>query len=147
MSGQTTNNSGRDFLRRFRQSLSFKLGLAVGLIFFIVFIIMLVVVSDMDRTIVSEIAFVVCCWTTVFGMIGLFLRYAKRGVGIFDSLSENSYGIYVVHYFFVTWLQYLLLGSTLHPIVKGIVVFLSTLILSWGLVAVIRRIPGVAKVI
>jgi len=35
MSGQTTNNSGRDFLRRFRQSLSFKLGLAVGLIFLV----------------------------------------------------------------------------------------------------------------
>jgi histidine kinase len=35
MSGQTKNNSGRDFLRRFRQSLSFKLGLAVGLIFLV----------------------------------------------------------------------------------------------------------------
>jgi histidine kinase len=35
MSGETRNNSGRDFLRRFRQSLSFKLGLAVGLIFLV----------------------------------------------------------------------------------------------------------------
>jgi surface polysaccharide O-acyltransferase-like enzyme len=121
--------------------------LAVGMISFIVFIIMLVVVSDIDRTIVSEIAFVACCGANVFGMTGLFIRFAKRRVGIFESLSENSYGIYVVHYVFVTWLQYLLLGSTLHPIVKGIVVFLSTLILSWGSVAAIRRIPAVAKVI
>lgn len=121
--------------------------LAVGLISFIVFIIMLVVISDLERTIVGEIAFVVCCWATVFGMIGLFLRFAIRRMGVFDSLSKNGYGIYVVHYVFVTWLQCLLLGSTLHPIVKGIVVFLSTLILSWGLVAAIRRIPAVAKII
>ena len=121
--------------------------LAVGLMSFIVFIIMVVVVSDKDRTIVSEIAFVLCCGATVFGMTGLFLRFVKRRVGIFDSLSENSYGIYVVHYVFVTWLQYLLLGSALAPSVKGVVVFVGTLILSWGTVAAIRRIPAVAKVI
>ena len=121
--------------------------LAVGLMSFIVFIIMVVVVSDKDRTIVSEIAFVLCCGATVFGMTGLFLRFVKRRVGIFDSLSENSYGIYVVHYVFVTWLQYLLLGSALAPSVKGMVVFVGTLILSWGTVAAIRRIPAVAKVI
>jgi hypothetical protein len=121
--------------------------LAAGLMSFIVFIIMVVVVSAKDRTIVSEVAFVVCCGANVFGMTGFFLRFAKRRVRIFDSLSDNAYGIYIVHYVFVTWLQYLLLGSTLHPIVKGLVVFLSTLILSWGTAAAIRRIPAVAKVI
>jgi hypothetical protein len=121
--------------------------LAVGLMSYIVFIIMVVVVTAKDRTIVSEIAFVLCCGATVLGMTGLFIRFVKRRVGIFDSLSENSYGIYVVHYVFVTWLQYLLLGSALAPSVKGMVVFVGTLILSWGTVAAIRRIPAVAKVI
>ena len=120
---------------------------AVGLMSFTVFIIMIAVVTPMERTIVSEIAFVVCCWAIVFGMTGLFLRFAKRRIRIFDSLSENSYGIYIVHYVFVTWLQYLLLGSDLAPLVKGIVVFVGTLILSWVLVASIRHIPAVAKVI
>jgi surface polysaccharide O-acyltransferase-like enzyme len=54
---------------------------------------------------------------------------------------------YLRVYVFITWLQYLLLGSGLAPIVKGIVVFLGTLILSWVLVAAFRRIPAVAKVI
>jgi surface polysaccharide O-acyltransferase-like enzyme len=121
--------------------------LALGLLSYIVFIIMVVVLTDRDRTVLSEIAFVLCCGATVFGITGLFLRFAKRRVGIFDSLSENSYGIYVVHYVFVTWLQYLLLGSPLAPSVKGMMVFLGTLILSWGTVAAIRRIPAVAKVI
>ncbi|WP_363321036.1 acyltransferase family protein [Desulfobacula sp.] len=70
-------------------------------------------------------------------MTGFFLRFAKRRVRIFDSLSENSYGIYIVHYGFVTWLQYVLLGSNLAPQMKGIVVFAGTLILSWVLVAFI----------
>ena len=121
--------------------------LAAGLLSFIVFIIMVVVVSPKDRTIVSEIVFVACCGFTVFGMTGLFLRFAKRRVKLFDSLSDNAYGIYIVHYVFVTWLQYFLLGSSLAPFAKGMVVFLCTLILSWGTVAVIRRIPAVAKVI
>jgi surface polysaccharide O-acyltransferase-like enzyme len=121
--------------------------LVVGLISFSVFIIMVVVVTAQDRTIVREFAFVLCCGATVLGMTGLFLRFVKRRIGIFDSLSENSYGIYVVHYVFVTWLQYLLLSSALAPVVKGIVVFAGTLILSWATVAVIRRIPMVAKII
>ena len=121
--------------------------IAVGLMSFTVFIIMIVVITPMERTIVSEIAFVVCCWAIVSGMTGFFLRFAKRRVHIFDSLSENSYGIYIVHYVFITWLQYLLLGSGLAPLVKGMVVFVATLILSWGVVAAIRRIPAVAKVL
>lgn len=120
---------------------------AVGLMSFTVFIFMLVVVTPMERTIVSEIAFAVCCWAIVSGINGFFLRFAKQRVRLFDSLSENSYGIYIVHWVFVTWLQYLLLGSGLAPLLKGIVVFVGTLILSWVLVASIRRIPVVAKVI
>ena len=120
---------------------------AVGLMSFTVFAIMVVVVTPMKRTIVSEIAFVVSCWANVSGVTGFFLRFAKRRVRIFDSLSENSYGIYIVHFVFVTWLQYLLLESGLAPIVKGILVFLGTLILSWVLVASIRHIPAVAKII
>jgi len=120
--------------------------LTVGMMSFIVFIIMIVVVFHNDRTIVSEIAFVVCCGTNVFGMTGLFLRFAKRRVRIFDNLSDNAFGIYIVHYVFVTWLQYLFLEILLPPAVKGIVVFLCTLLLSWMTVTVILRIPAVAKI-
>ena len=121
--------------------------MAAGLMAFIVFVIMVVVVTARDRTVVSELAFVTGCGATVFGITGLFLRFAKRRVGIFDSLSENAYGIYIVHYVFVTWLQYLLLESPLAPVMKGMLVFSGTLILSWGTIVVIRRIPAVAKVI
>jgi len=120
---------------------------AAGLMSFTLFIVMIVVVTPMERTLISEIAFVICCGAIVSGMIGLFLRFAKRRVRLFDSLSENSYGIYIVHFAYITWLQYLLLGSSLAPSVKGMVVFIGTLILSWVSVAALRRIPTVAKII
>ena len=122
-------------------------GVAVGLISFILFILMIVVVTDKDRTIVSETAFVVACGAIVFGMTGFFLRFANRRIGLLDSLSENAYGIYIVHYGFVTWLQYSLLGSPLAPGVKGIAVFAGTLILSFGATAALRRIPAAARVL
>ena len=120
---------------------------AVGVMSFAVFIMMLVIVTPMERTIFSEIAFVVCCWAMVSGMTGFFLRFRKRRIRILDSLSENAYGTYLVHCVFVTWLQYLLLGSAVAPLVKGIVVFVGTLVFSWVLVAALRNIPAVAKVI
>lgn len=120
---------------------------AVGMMSFTVFIIMIVVVTPMERTFVSEIAFVVCCWAMVSGMIGFFLRFAKRRVRLCESLSENSYGIYIVHYVFVIWFQYLLLENGLSPLTKAMVVFSGTLILSWVSVAAIRRLPAAAKVI
>jgi len=120
---------------------------AVGLMSFTVFIVMIAVVTPGQRTLVSEIAFVICCWAMVSGMIGLFLRFAKRRVRLCDSLSENSYGIYIVHYVFIAWLQYLLLENGLSPLIKVALVFSGTLTLSWVSVAAIRRIPAVAKVI
>ena len=38
---------------------------------------------------------------------------------ILHGLSENAYGIYFIHYLFVIWLQYLLLGAALPAVAKG----------------------------
>lgn len=91
--------------------------------------------------------FTVACAAIIFGVIGIFLRSTKKRICIIDNLSDNAYGIYIIHYLFVTWLQYWLLSANLHAIPKATIVFTGTLILSWGLIAVIRRIPVVEKVI
>ena len=89
----------------------------------------------------------VVCAAMVFAVIAIFLRFAKQRVGILDSLSNNSYGIYIIHYVIVNWLQYWLLEIPLPAIQKASIVFTGTLILSWGSIAAIRRIPAVARVI
>jgi hypothetical protein len=55
--------------------------------------------------------------------------------------------MYLVHYVFVVWLQHALLGVGLAAFVKVSVVFGGTLLLSWGTIAAIRRIPPAAQVI
>ncbi|MDY6958363.1 MAG: acyltransferase, partial [Halobacteriota archaeon] len=71
----------------------------------------------------------------------------KGHVALLESLSNNSYGIYIFHYLFVTWLQFLLLEVNIHAIQKASIVFAGTLFLSWGITSAIRRIPAVARII
>jgi len=75
------------------------------------------------------------------------LRFVRSRTPMLDSLSANAYGMYVVHYAFVTWLQYALLRAALPGAVKGFAVLAGATALSWGAVAALRRVPAVAKVI
>jgi len=93
-----------------------------------------------------DLTFVLSCAASSFAFLALFLRFARRGpVG--DSLAANAYGMYITHYFLVTWLQYALLGASLPGSVKGTVVFVGAVALSWALTAALRRIPAVARLI
>jgi hypothetical protein len=95
----------------------------------------------------SDFAFVTCAAATSFAFLALFLRFVAKQKSIFDSLSANAYGMYLIHYIFISWLQYAFLQSHLHPAAKGSIVFIGTLLLSWTITAAIRRIPFVGKVV
>ena len=49
-----------------------------------------------------------------------------------DGLSSNAYGIYLVHYVFVLWLQYALIGAALSAVGKASLVLSVALVLSWA---------------
>ena len=91
--------------------------------------------------------FALSCAASCFALLALFLRFVNTRVRLFDSLSDNSYGIYLVHYAIVSWLQYTLLTAALPAIAKGAVVLFGALALSWITTAALRRIPHVAQVI
>jgi len=97
--------------------------------------------------IAMDTGFVLSCAASCFVFLALFVRFVRSRSRLFDSLSANSYGIYLVHYAFVSWLQYALLPASLPAVAKGAVVFLGSLALSWGAASAIRRIPGVARVV
>jgi hypothetical protein len=97
--------------------------------------------------IAGGLAFVLSCAASGFAFLSFFVRFAKRRVKVLDSLRDNAYGMYLIHYAFVSWLQLLLLKASLAAPAKGAVVLLGTLALSWGVTAALRRIPGVARVI
>jgi len=95
----------------------------------------------------ADSSFVLSCAASSFAFLALFVRFARRRIRIWDSLTANAYGIYLVHYPFVSWLQYALLKTTLPALAEGSLAFLGAVALSWGVVAAIRRIPAVARVI
>ena len=92
-------------------------------------------------------AFAVSCTATSIALLAIFLRFKQRRSAVFDSLSRNAYGIYIVHYAFVSWLQFSLLGASWPGAAKGTVVFLAALALSWLTVATLRRSGWIARVI
>jgi len=93
------------------------------------------------------LAFVFSCATSSFACMAVFVHFTRRRNAIWDSLTRNAYGIYLVHYAFVSWLQYVLLRFDLSGVVKGLAVFIAAVLLSWATTAALRRIPSVARVI
>ena len=91
--------------------------------------------------IVADLGLVLCCAAACLGWAAVFLRFTATRRPVIDSLSENAYGIYLVHYLFITWLQYILLGVALFAIAKAAIVFTGTLILSWATSIAMCRVP------
>lgn len=97
--------------------------------------------------VVVNAAFVLTCGAISFFLLAVFVRFFSRRIAILDSLVANAYGIYLVHYALVSWLQYALLDAQLSAIQKGLTVFSATLLLSWAAAAAIRAIPFVGHTI
>ena len=75
-----------------------------------------------------------------------FARFGTPGSPL-DALRPQAYGLYLVHYVFVTWLQYALVGTRLPAAAKFVLVFTGAVAAGSATVAAARRLPGVARVI
>jgi hypothetical protein len=84
-------------------------------------------------------SFVLCCAAGCIFMLAIFVRFANLHIRLLDAMSDEAYGMYLVHYLFSVWLQFVLLGLALIAVIKATIVFSGTFVLSWGLVAAIRR--------
>jgi surface polysaccharide O-acyltransferase-like enzyme len=79
--------------------------------------------------------------------VAIFVRFAKSRLSLLDALRPSAYGIFLVHYIFIIWLQYYVYDFSFPSFVKFAIVFAGTLSLSWGLVVMLRKIPLVARMI
>jgi peptidoglycan/LPS O-acetylase OafA/YrhL len=96
--------------------------------------------------ILADLGFVLSSATACFALAAVFLRFAAARRPLLEGLSQHAYGIYLVHYVFVIWLQYFLLAAPLFAIVKAAIVFAGALMLSWGTAAAVCRLPIGARV-
>jgi peptidoglycan/LPS O-acetylase OafA/YrhL len=77
------------------------------------------------------LGFVVTCAVTSFALLALSRRLTPRGSATGRSFTSSSYGIYLLHYVFVIWAQYLLLGSAVPAWVKIVAVSVAAVGSSW----------------
>ena len=96
---------------------------------------------------IADLLFTITCATTSLSILAVFVRFVKKSRGLFDSLSGNAYGIYLLHYIFVNWLLYAFLELHFSGFTKFTLVFSSGVALSWITTAALRRIPAIARII
>lgn len=90
---------------------------------------------------------VLSCVASCFGFLALFRGVQIKSRAWMNSLTRCAYGMYLVHYIYVLWLQRLLLDRPIHPSIKFLFVFLGTTLLSWATVQATLRIPKVRDVL
>jgi glucan biosynthesis protein C len=81
------------------------------------------------------------------GLLALAVRFGRRRSAVGDSLSANAYGIYLLHWPIVIWLQVALLPVPLGPLDKGLLAIVVGFGLSWLAAALLRAVPGVSRVL
>jgi len=100
-------------------------------------------------------AFFFACFSAsqTINLLALFLKFDNSGRSILDPLRESSFGIFLIHYAPLLWLQYALFGITLAPlpqataILKALIVLALTLAISWLATLALRRIPAMRRVL
>lgn len=82
-----------------------------------------------------------CLSCTLMGLaaLGFARAFFHTARPLADSMTANAYGIYIFHYVFVIWMQFLLLRQPFLPWIKFVIVFLSALAASWLFTALLRK--------
>jgi hypothetical protein len=94
--------------------------------------------------IAAGIGFSVACAAGCLFFMAACLRFGGERSRLLDSLSSNAYNMYLLHYVFVVWLQYAVLGIALFAIGKASIVFGGTLLMSWGLAVAFGKLSPTA---
>jgi glucans biosynthesis protein C len=89
------------------------------------------------------VASVGCCFFALAGC----LRFGARRVRILSSWAEHAFGMYLLHYPFVVWLQYALLGVALFAIAKAAIVIAGAVLLAWATTVAMRSIPFASRLV
>jgi peptidoglycan/LPS O-acetylase OafA/YrhL len=103
--------------------------------------------TSLAWNLVNAIALPPACFASCCCALALAMRFARARTRLLDSLQRNAYGIYLLHYLFVAWLQFALLPAGWPAIVKASIVFAGAMAFSWALSSALRRVPGLDSVI
>ena len=89
--------------------------------------------------------YVFSCTLSCIAFLTTFRALANRPKPWMDSLADNAYLIYLIHYIFVLWTQLFLQDLATPAWGKFLIVFLNALVLSWMISLFLRRFHVVKK--
>jgi surface polysaccharide O-acyltransferase-like enzyme len=93
------------------------------------------------------LAFATFSAAMTFTVPAVFLRFARSSLWLLDAMRPSAYGIYLLHFIFLIWLQYIVYDPAFPAFVKFAIVFIGTFSMSWALTVLLRKIPVVARTI
>src|SRR5882757_4893493 len=93
------------------------------------------------------IAFAMFSAAMTFTVPAFFLRFERSSFRLLDAMRPQAYGIYLLHFIPLIWLQYAVYDPAFPAFVKFAIVFTGTLSISWALTALLRKIPAAARMI
>ncbi len=101
---------------------------------------------------VEALCFAVTAVAACAALVGVAARFGGRGEGVpgsgvIRSFAASAYGVYLVHYAVVTWVQTGLLGLDRGGFAKGVIAFAATLSASWLIAAALRANRVVRRVL
>jgi surface polysaccharide O-acyltransferase-like enzyme len=82
-----------------------------------------------------------------FAFLAFYLHFDRPGTGFLDAMHESAYGIFLIHYVPILWMQVWLRDLNLPAGVKAASLFVVALFASWAVTAVLLRIPGARRVL
>jgi surface polysaccharide O-acyltransferase-like enzyme len=88
--------------------------------------------------IVADVSFALAGASGFFFVMAACLRFGAIRSRLFDGVSKNAFGIYLLHYAPLVWLQYAVLDASLSAFAKAAIVFGGTLLLTFAATVAIR---------
>jgi peptidoglycan/LPS O-acetylase OafA/YrhL len=95
----------------------------------------------------ADLGYALACACGCFFLVAASLRFAAAPSRLLGALGANAYGLYLLHYMFVVWLQFALLPLPLSAVIKWPIVFAGTLVFTWIANGAITRLPLGARLI
>ncbi|MBY0382473.1 MAG: acyltransferase [Xanthobacteraceae bacterium] len=103
-----------------------------------------------QQAVLKAIVFSVFSASTGIATLGVALRFANNNWAFWrflDAMNPVAYGIFLTHFIFIIWLQYVVYTSQMPATFKFVVVFLGALSGGWIVTRVLRSIPAVSRMI
>ena len=104
-------------------------------------------IKEFNAWMIYFVIYAASCTLSCIAFITAFRKHVYLGKNWLNSLSENAYLIYLIHYIFVVWCQFLLLNLEIPAFVKFSLTLIFSLSLSWLASIQLRKIRIIKKYI